>query len=357
MTVQEVKKLLRERIRQELGSVPEVLFERLWQVRERNLRELAEEDVCEADVLEGDVGTDYVDAMRLMLEGWQEATEARFPFSPRGRKPTPHAPKARLWEEYPEIWWRSLPERDRQEVVSAWEFAYNVLEADAVRFRQQHAVGGAFTHEEAIAWLTARENGCTEWLGRDVEKVIPSYILSPEDVQLWRNDFTVALGRQWRYLRWEDDSVPIAQLVQFCRHYAFRFGMHPHFVLQCLLCGERTPARVLALLFPYGLGDVPLLPLIPPYLSAEAVERIWQTLRFRGSAKSCVLSHLSLREVRSYVQAWSMWNEVAPAQWRIRSYRHFRTEWLRLFGEDSSETPRRDANGEESLLEHLFWKW
>jgi hypothetical protein len=109
--------------------------------------------------------------------------------------------------------------------------------------------------------------------------------------------------------------------------FATQWGMTLSVVLRCLLTGERVPPRLVCTFF--GQPQIDLTPVFPPYLSAEAVARVWSTVRFSGSAKTWTLSRCSLGLFRSYAEALQAWNRVTPEDWRIPNYRVFYTEWTR----------------------------
>lgn len=338
--VQEVKKLLRARIQQELGSVPNALYEKLWQVRERNLRELAEEDVCEADVLEGDVGTDYVDVMRFMLEGWQVAQSASAPaYRVPLRASTP--PVGDVIERM----WSVLPERDKQAMEQVWQFTYNRLEPRAQKFRERYTEGRTLTQSEAYEWVTAEENGC-----RDVLFVLPYKKYELYEVQMndLDVDVLVMMLDSWDVIVWVLPGSPIAELASFASLNERFYGLPLQVIVRFVLTGERLPPRI-PILYLAGLPT----PLFPAYLSAEGVEKVWKTVHYTGNARSWTLARYELNEFSSYEDARRHWNEVVPAEWRIGDYRTFRRLWLRAGkgtrrGARPKEDPFEDFEDEEA---------
>lgn len=326
MTVQEVKKLIRRRVRQELGSVPEVLFEELWLARARNLCEVAEE-CCEAD-LEGEVGTDYVDAMRLLLRGWQAGQQSKSaPAKVLLRNNIPRAeapPVTALWD--------ALPERDRQAMEQVWRFAYNALERHAEVFRERFTQGKTLTQSEAYEWVTAEENGCLAVLDDSEAEDWAYYVCDgfpPEDVLI-----ALLNGREVTSLI-RNEQTPLATLALFASINDMSFGLPARAVVLFVLTGQRLQPRIPVLL----AGDW-CFPLFPDYLSTEGVARAWKAFRYTGNARSWVLARYKLNEFASYEEARCFWNEVAPAEWRIGNYRAFQVLWTRAGGEREDEKPK-----------------
>lgn len=342
MRIHEVQSLIRERIRQELGSgIPECLYEKLWLRHAANLRELAEEDVCPADILKGDVGADYVDYMSHLLDGWGAAVESgdasphrvSRSFRERLGKNLDHSSR----DECIEQWWQVLPERDRQAVEAVWEFGYNVIGMHACLFREKFTGGRCLTAEEAIEWLSNPENGGNAYVIRSsgAQQRIERYLVSFEDLVLYPEDHWVSVYAPDAevIVSSENRSSPIGKLLNFTMNNYLLYGISPSCLMQFMLTGERAPARLLGVVeTEYGafrrmLPEV--VPLFPSYLSSEGVARVWQTVRYPAGAKSWALSFFNVSCTKSYVEACRLWNLVAPESWNIPDYRHFRRDLMR----------------------------
>lgn len=326
MTVQEVKKLIRRRVRQELGSVPEALYETLWRVRDHNLRELVEDDVCEADILVGDVGMDYVDAMRLMLRGWQVGQQSKSACKVPLRNNIPRA------ENTITALWDALPERDRQAMEQVWRFAYNALEPHAEAFRERFTQGKTLTQSEAYEWVTAEENGCLAVLDDSHLEDWAYYVC---DVFPQEDVLTALLDGREVTIAIRDEQTPLATLALFVSVNDMSFGLPARAVLLFVLTGQRLQPRIPVLV----AGDW-FFPLFPDYLSTEGVARAWKAFRYTGNARSWVLARYKLNEFASYEEARCVWNEVAPAEWRIGNYRAFQVLWTRAGGKREEAKPK-----------------
>lgn len=353
MTVQEMKKLIRQRIQQELSSVPNALYEKLWLVRERNLRELAEEDVCEADILEGDVGLDYVDAMRLLLDGWGVALQCVPAFASRLRRRHSNLPADDLITTL----WDALPERDKRAMGQVWEFAYKVLDPHAEEFRKRFTQGRVLTQSEAVEWITAKENGCCE-----VSTFEPVdewwYYVEDRDVPD-TEEFTAILDGHQMSIHVEDGS-PLQSLATFVMFNDMAMGLPAKVISLFILTGQMLPPRIpvmwltpmydLCLCLPQQAHNV--VPLFPPYLSAEGVERAWRSINYDGNIRSWVLFHYRLNDFSSYEEAMRAWNKVAPTEWRIDDYRTFHRLWWRAGEfEREKEKPRATPTCSDELDE------
>lgn len=358
MTVQEVKKLIRQRVRQELGSVPEALYETLWRVRDHNLRELVEDDVCEADILVGDVGMDYVDAMALLLSGWDVAQRRGIASASRFPPKCSICPDAEV--DLVTLLWDALPERDQLAMKRVWLFAYNALEPHAREFRQRFTRGRTMTQSEAVEWITAKENGCREVSARAPADESWYYV---EDREVYyEGDLKAVLDRQYFIISMEDRS-PLQSLALFAFLNDTFLGLPAQVILLFMLTGQKLPPRIPVMwLSPtYNLAGLcspqqayNVVPLLPPYLSAEGVEKVWRAFNYDGNVRSWILFHYRLNEFSSFEEALRVWNEVAPAEWRINDYRTFHRLWWRagLF-EREKEKPRAVRTYSDDLEEAI----
>jgi hypothetical protein len=228
-----------------------------------------------------------------------------------------------------ELWWNVLPERDKQAITQSWEFAYNLLDAFAPTFREWYAGKSVLTPEETRQWFTKFFSAEVLVLGNaenppthEVYIVYKPRISQP-DVEY----VVVPFADGTIYSIISDVWSAQAFLLTDMSAFATQWGMTLSVVLRCLLTGERVPPRLVCTFF--GQPQMDLRPVFPPYLSAEAVARVWSTVRFSGSPKSWALSRCCLGLLRSYNEALQAWNRVAPEEWRIRDYRTFRREWKR----------------------------
>ncbi len=152
-------------------------------------------------------------------------------------------------------------------------------------------------------------------------------------------------GTQW-WVRCRYGSV-VEGLYVACRSLARAWQTTASILINYILTGERTPPRLTCKY--YAVPGILYTPLLPPYLSAEAVTRIWQAMRFKGNAKSWALRNYWLTEFNSYAEALEAWNLVAPAEWKIGSYRQFYTEWKRAQRGSDLKLPHANGMCRESL--------
>jgi hypothetical protein len=338
MTEQELKKQIRERIHRDLGGIPEWVWEHYWNLSV--VCKYIEDDTgFERDIM-GDGGDDdgeiYVNQMKTVLETLNTVTPhdvPSFSLTRNRQQPTPHQEMLKPTDAYDlaenvETWWSVLPERDQQAVQMVWDFAYNLLEVSARRFRQKYTNGRTLTLAEAVEWVTAPENGCGG-LSMSLE-CIPEcvYLTNAQKADvLW--DFTLRSQNQAKRLL--VNCRPDSLLGQVCRQadwFAQTWGMTVSVVISFLLMGERVDARLPATSARTGISKH--IPDMPPYLSAKAVERIWQLIRFPRSLKAWTLMQCDLAPFKSYQDALNAWNALVPDHtWRIPDYRTFRIEWKR----------------------------
>jgi len=330
MTEQELKKQIRQRIHRDLGVIPEWVWEHYWNLSV--VREYIEDDTgFERDIM-GDDGEIYVNQMKTVLETLNTVTPHDVPsFSltrnrqqPTPREETLRLPHAQDIADMIELWWSVLPERDKQAITQSWEFAYNLLDAFAPTFREWYAGKSVLTPEETRQWFTKlfpaevlvlgnAENPPTHEVYIAYKPRFSNYVVPFADGTIYsiRSDV------------WSAQAFLLIDMNAFATHW----GMTLSVVLRCLLTGERVPPRLVCTFF--GQPQMHLTPVFPPYLSAEAVARVWSTVRFSGSPKSWSLSRCSLGLFRSYAEALQAWNRVTPEDWRIPNYRVFHTEWTR----------------------------
>ena len=330
MTEQELKTQIRKRIHRDLGVIPEWVWEHYWNLSV--VREYIEDDTgFERDIM-GDDGEIYVNQMKTVLETLNTVTPHDVPsFSltrnrqqPTPREETLRLPHAQDIADMIELWWSVLPERDKQAITQSWEFAYNLLDAFAPTFREWYAGKSVLTPEETRQWFTKlfpaevlvlgnAENPPTHEVYIAYKPRFSNYVVPFADGTIYsiRSDV------------WSAQAFLLIDMNAFATHW----GMTLSVVLRCLLTGERVPPRLVCTFF--GQPQMHLTPVFPPYLSAEAVARVWSTVRFSGSAKTWSLSRCSLGLFRSYAEALQAWNRVTPEDWRIPNYRVFHTEWTR----------------------------
>jgi hypothetical protein len=330
MTEQELKEQIRERIHRDLGVIPDWVWEHYWNLSV--VREYIEDDTgFERDIM-GDDGEIYVNQMKTVLETLNTVTPhdvPSFSLSRNRQQPTPHEemlrpPHAQDIADMIELWWSVLPERDKQAITQSWEFAYNLLDAFAPTFWEWYAGKSVLTPEETRQWFTKlfpaevlvlgnAENPPTHEVYIAYKPRFSNYVVPFADGTIYsiRSDV------------WSAQAFLLIDMNTFATHW----GMTLSVVLRCLLTGERVPPRLVCTFF--GQPQMHLTPVFPPYLSAEAVARVWSTVRFSGSPKSWSLSRCSLGLFRSYAEALQAWNRVTPEDWRIPDYRVFHKEWTR----------------------------
>ena len=330
MTEQELKTQIRKRIHRDLGVIPEWVWEHYWNLSV--VREYIEDDTgFERDIM-GDDGEIYVNQMKTVLETLNTVTPHDVPsFSltrnrqqPTPREETLRLPHAQDIADMIELWWSVLPERDKQAITQSWEFAYNLLDAFAPTFREWYAGKSVLTPEETRQWFTKlfpaevlvlgnAENPPTHEVYIAYKPRFSNYVVPFADGTIYsiRSDV------------WSAQAFLLIDMNAFATHW----GMTLSVVLRCLLTGERVPPRLVCTFF--GQPQMDWTPVFPPYLSAEAVARVWSTVRFSGSPKSWSLSRCSLGLFRSYAEALQAWNRVTAEEWRIPNYRVFHTEWTR----------------------------
>ena len=334
MTEQELKAQIRKRIHRDLGVQPEWVWEIYWQ--NSVVRHYLETDTgFDRDIM-GDDGDIYVNQMKTVLETLNHVTQNTVPsFSlphrhqqSTSREETLRLPDAYDLAENVEAWWSVLPERDKQAIQMVWDFAYNLLDVSAQRFRQKYTNERTLNLAEAVEWVTAPENGCCG-LTMLLECI-------PECVYLTRARRTdvlweITLRSQNQARRLLVNCRPDSLLGQVCREadwFSQTWGMTVSVVISFLLMGERVDARLPAKLA--RTGNSKHIPDMPPYLSAKAVERLWQLIRFPCSVKTWTLMQCDLALFKSYQEALIAWNALAPDEsWRIPDYRTFRREWKR----------------------------
>jgi len=335
MTEQELKKQIRQRIHRDLGVIPEWVWEHYWNLSV--VREYIEDDTgFERDIM-GDDGEIYVNQMKTVLETLNTVTPHNVPsfsLSRNRQQPTPREemlrpPHAQDIADMIELWWSVLPERDRQAVTQSWEFAYNLLDAFAPTFWEWYAGKSVLTPEETRQWFTKFFSA--EVLGLGDAENPPThevYIVYKPRISHPDAEYDVVpFADGTIYSIRSDVRSTQAFLLTDMNAFATHWGMTLSVVLRCLLTGERVPPRLVCTFF--GQPQMDWTPVFPPYLSAEAVARVWSTVRFSGSPKSWSLSRCSLGLFRSYAEALQAWNRVTPEDWRIPNYRVFHTEWTR----------------------------
>ena len=335
MTEQELKKQIRQRIHRDLGVIPEWVWEHYWNLSV--VREYIEDDTgFERDIM-GDDGDIYVNQMKTVLETLNTVTPHNVPsfsLSRNRQQPTPREemlrpPHAQDIADMIELWWSVLPERDRQAVTQSWEFAYNLLDAFAPTFWEWYAGKSVLTPEETRQWFTKFFSA--EVLGLGDAENPPThevYIVYKPRISHPDAEYDVVpFADGTIYSIRSDVRSTQAFLLTDMNAFATHWGMTLSVVLRCLLTGERVPPRLVCTFF--GQPQMDWTPVFPPYLSAEAVARVWSTVRFSGSPKSWSLSRCSLGLFRSYAEALQAWNRVTAEEWRIPNYRVFHTEWTR----------------------------
>ena len=330
MTEQELKTQIRKRIHRDLGVIPEWVWEHYWNLSV--VREYIEDDTgFERDIM-GDDGEIYVNQMKTVLETLNTVTPhdvPSFSLTRNRQQPTPREemlrpPHAQDIADMIELWWSVLPERDKQAITQSWEFAYNLLDAFAPTFWEWYAGKSVLTPEETRQWFTKlfpaevlvlgnAENPPTHEVYIAYKPRFSNYVVPFADGTIYsiRSDV------------WSAQAFLLIDMNAFATHW----GMTLSVVLRCLLTGERVPPRLVCTFF--GQPQMDWTPVFPPYLSAEAVARVWSTVRFSGSPKSWSLSRCSLGLFRSYAEALQAWNRVTAEEWRIPNYRVFHTEWTR----------------------------
>jgi len=330
MTEQELKKQIRERIHRDLGDIEDWVWERYWNLSV--VREYLEGDTgSELDIMEDD-GNIYVNEMKTVLEMLNTVTPHDVPgfsLSRNRQQPTPHEETLKPTDaqdiaDMIELWWSVLPERDKQAITQSWEFAYNLLDAFAPTFREWYAGKSVLTPEETRQWFTQFFSAEVLGLG-DAENPPTHEVYIAYKPRI--TNYVVPFADGTIYSIRSDVWSAQAFLLIDMNAFATQWGMTLSVVLRCLLTGERVPPRLVCTFF--GQPQMHLTPVFPPYLSAEAVARVWSTVRFSGSPKSWSLSRCSLGLFRSYAEALQAWNRVTPEEWRIPNYRVFYTEWTR----------------------------
>jgi hypothetical protein len=370
MTEEELKARIRKRIHRELGVIPDWVWEHYWNLSV--VGEYIEGDTGSEPDIMGEDGDIYVNQMKTVLETLNTVTPhdvPSFSLSRNRQQPTPREETLKPTDAYGlaenvEAWWSVLPERDKQAVQMVWDFAYNLLEVSARRFRQKYTNGRTLTLAEAVEWVTARENGC----------VMPlPWRCIPECVYLIDEQGDSAVGtRLWALtLRSRNQAEriavicrPFSLLDRVCRQadwFSQTWGMTVSVVISFLLMGERVDARLPAtpaksVRFTGISKHITYIPNMPPYLSAKAVERLWQLIRFPCSVKAWTLMQCDLAPFKSYQDALNAWNALVPDEtWRIPDYRTFRREWKRAM-EKAKYLPNRLANVPPLLLSEARWR-
>jgi len=330
MTEQELKKQIRERIDRDLGVMPEWVWEHYWNLSV--VCEYLEGDTGSEPDIMGDDGDIYVNQMKTVLETLNTVTPhdvPSFSLTRNRQQPTPREemlrpPHAQDIADMIELWWSVLPERDKQAITQSWEFAYNLLDAFAPTFREWYAGKSVLTPEETRQWFTKLFPAEVFVLGNaENPPTHEVYIAYKPRI----NDYVVPFADGTIYSIRSDVRSAQAFLLIDMNAFATQWGMTLSVVLRCLLTGERVPPRLVCTFF--GQPQMHLTPVFLPYLSAEAVARVWSTVRFSGSAKTWTLSRCSLGLFRSYAEALQAWNRVTPEEWRIPDYRVFHKEWTR----------------------------
>lgn len=364
MTICEVQERIRASIEESGLDLPAGVYMELWELYKDDLQSIAE--LCQYHPQEVDweaIFSQYWVAANTLLR--QQESKRRFarPRAFIGQSVESRKEGSLFSEKCIEEWWQVLPERDKQQVEQAWEFAYNAFEFYAYHFRKRYTGGAPLSPEEAIEWFKSPQSGCVECYVEQTCASRPSYILTGEDIDVDAEVSYVQVGSRAILFSWQYPDFrhfksisnlfarfpAVALLVHLARRDLYMFGVPPQMVMLFMLTGQKFPARVTGYLFRFMRDAV--LPILPPYLSTEGVSRIWQTLQYRGSAKSWFLSRFRLNRLSTYVQAWKMWNQVAPADWRIPHYRAFRTEWLRAKHRQEWEKP---GQPESSCRAHLL---
>jgi len=384
MTEQELKTQIRKRIHRDLGVIPDWVWEHYWNLSV--VCEYLEVDTGSEPDIMGDDGEIYVNQMKTVLETLNTVTQhdvpsfslSRYRQQPTPRQKTPKPPHAEDIADMIELWWSVLPERDKQAITQSWEFAYNLLDAFAPTFREWYAGKRTLTPEETRQWFTEfflaevfgledAENPPTHdsaerWVLEDVEN-LPThevYLVSePRTIPLLVKRIlaydVVPFADGTTYTIRSDGLSAQAFLLTDMNVFATLWGMTLSVVLRCLLTGERVPPRLVCAF--YGHPQLELTPVFPLYLSAEAVARVWSTVRSSGSPKSWALSRCNLYSFRSYAEALQAWNRVTPEDWRIPDYRVFHKEWTRAQKRESnmwfrlSLPPSRTGKQEEGSPE------
>ena len=365
MTEQELKKQIRERIDRDLGVMPEWVWEHYWNLSV--VCEYLEGDTGSEPDIMGDDGDIYVNQMKTVLETLNTVTPhdvTSFSLTRNRQQPTPREemlrpPHAQDIADMIELWWSVLPERDKQAITQSWEFAYNLLDAFAPTFGEWYAGKSVLTPEETRQWFTKlfpaevlvlgnAENPPTHEVYIAYKPRFSNYVVPFADGTIYsiRSDV------------WSAQAFLLIDMNAFATHW----GMTLSVVLRCLLTGERVPPRLVCTFF--GQPQMHLTPVFPPYLSAEAVARVWSTVRFSGSPKSWSLSRCSLGLFRSYAEALQAWNRVTPEDWRIPDYRVFHKEWTRAqkrafnnwfrMPAPSSRTGKQEESPEQKLAIPFF---
>ena len=330
MTEQELKKQIRQRIHRDLGVIPEWVWEHYWNLSV--VREYIEDDTgFERDIM-GDDGEIYVNQMKTVLETLNTVTPhdvPSFSLTRNRQQPTPREemlrpPHAQDIADMIELWWSVLPERDKQAITQSWEFAYNLLDAFAPTFWEWYAGKSVLTPEETRQWFT-KLFPAEVFVSGNAENPPTHEVYIAYKPRI--NDYVVPFADGTIYSIRSDVRSTQAFLLTDMNAFATHWGMTLSVVLRCLLTGERVPPRLVCTFF--GQPQMDWTPVFPPYLSAEAVARVWSTVRFSGSPKSWSLSRCSLGLFRSYAEALQAWNRVTPEDWRIPDYRVFHKEWTR----------------------------
>jgi hypothetical protein len=360
MTEQELKARIRKRIHRDLGDIPDWVWEHYWNLSV--VCEYLEGDTGSEPDIMGEDGDIYVNQMKTVLETLNTVTPhdvPSFSLSRNRQQPTPREQTLRPMDAYGlaenvEAWWSVLPERDRQAVQMVWDFAYNLLEVSARRFREKYTNGRTLTLAEAVEWVTAPENGFGGWSAS--LRCIPECVYLTDarkgdtfdGFPLW--DLTLRSRNQAerRVVVCRPDSL-LDRVCNQADRFRETWGMTVSVVISFLLMGERVDARLPAtpatsLRFTGISKHITYIPNMPPYLSAKAVERLWQLIRFPCSVKAWTLMQCDLAPFKSYQDALNAWNALVPDEtWRIPDYRTFRREWKRAM-EKAKYLPNHLAN-------------